>query len=365
MIGRRKSPDGLPFRLYQHDGVRTVSFGYKDVSGKWVFRYSAPRARPDLVADARRRAIDEANRLNGDTVPETGTVTALINRYFDWQDGMPRDSEMRKAESTLIENRRERKWLDKVFGKMHPTAIKTHHVYAYLDRRGKQAPAKANKEIALLSAVLEYGRRVGELANNPCSGIQYNRTKPRTRTVSRHDQAYVLREARRRGGSYLVQALGMRAAYLTVNRPEELRTLHRNAITPHGVEVAIGKRKGGQAQRTKLVEWSPRLRLIINLALKLQRTSSMYVFANQAGQPYTRSGWSSNWRRLMVYCEKRAAEEGVKFQRFSLADMRPTAVTKRVEEGDARILDATGHADGRMVAKVYDRRAVKKVRSTE
>ncbi|QOY95610.1 hypothetical protein IM543_07090 [Massilia sp. UMI-21] len=42
------------------------------------------------------------------------------------------------------------------------------HSYKYLDLRAAEgAPAKANKEIALLSAVLEFGRRKGELETNP------------------------------------------------------------------------------------------------------------------------------------------------------------------------------------------------------
>ncbi|HEF5153860.1 hypothetical protein [Burkholderia multivorans] len=49
---------------------------------------------------------------------------------------------------------------------------------------------------------------------------------------------------------------------------------------------------------------------------------------------------------------------------FALRDMRPAAVTDRQEEGDDRIIDATGHADERMVRKTYDRRRQRKVRAT-
>ncbi|WP_213764151.1 hypothetical protein [Caballeronia sp. dw_19] len=66
----------------------------------------------------------------------------------------------------------------------------------------------------------------------------------------------------------------------------------------------------------------------------------------------------------MEFCEKVAAERKITFERFTLADMRPTAVTDRQEEGDEQITDATGHADKRMVNKVYDRRRKRKVRAT-
>ncbi|WP_232427295.1 hypothetical protein [Burkholderia ubonensis] len=109
---------------------------------------------------------------------------------------------------------------------------------------------------------------------------------------------------------------------------------------------------------------APELKAVIDKALALQRTSSVHVVGNTAGQVYTRSGWNTNWSRLMGYCEKEAQARGVPFERFALRDMRPAAVTDRQEEGDDRIIDATGHADERMVRKIYDRRRQRKVRAT-
>lgn len=90
---------------------------------------------------------------------------------------------------------------------------------------------------------------------------------------------------------------------------------------------------------------------------------SIYVFGSTDGQVYTRSGWTTSWTRLMVYCEKVATVRGITFERFTLADMRPTATTDRLDEGDEKITDATGNSE-RMVRKVYDRRREKKVRAT-
>ncbi|HDV6320897.1 TPA: hypothetical protein RJR38_002730 [Burkholderia multivorans] len=84
----------------------------------------------------------------------------------------------------------------------------------------------------------------------------------------------------------------------------------------------------------KLVLWSPELKAVIDEALALQRTSSVHVFGNTAGQVYTRSGWNTKWSRLMGYCEKEAQARRVPFERFARRDMRPAAVTDRQEEGD-------------------------------
>ena len=67
----------------------------------------------------------------------------------------------------------------------------------------------------------------------------------------------------------------------------------------------------------------------------------------------------------MDYCEKAAKEENVSFNRFSLADMRPTAVTDRMEKGDEDIENATGHVDRKMVNNVYDRRRIRRARATK
>lgn len=92
-----------------------------------------------------------------------------------------------------------------------------------------------------------------------------------------------------------------RVAYLTVNRPGEMRFAR-----------------------------------VMRKALSLQRTTSLYVFCNSEGLPYTTSGWNTNLRRLMDHAKKKAEKEKVEFVRFTLKDMRPAAVTDRVEEGAKR-----------------------------
>lgn len=365
MVGRRKKPDGLPFRLYIRYGKRKVSFGYKNDNGTWAFRMSAPRARPDKVSDVRQRAVEEANKLNNDA-PQVHTTSNLIDRYFKWQEAMRPDDERRKAQSTLDENKRERNWLDKFFGEMVPSAIRPTHIYEYLDGRANMgAPAKANKEIALLSAVLEYGRRVDEVHLNPCRDIEYNPTRPRETVASLSDIGFMLEVARGLGRQYLVLGLCAKAAYHAVGRPDEMRGLLRSGVHNDGVQIPVGKRKGGQAQRYRLAEWNPALKEAIDEALSLQKVACIHVFPNAIGGAYNRNTWSKIWRRLMAHCEKAAQKQGRTFQRFTLADMRPTSVTKRMDEGDERITDATGHTDLRMVRKTYDRRKVKRFKATE
>lgn len=67
----------------------------------------------------------------------------------------------------------------------------------------------------------------------------------------------------------------------------------------------------------------------------------------------------------MVHTATKAAKDGIEFERFTLKDMRPAAVTDRVDVGDETITNATGHTSDRMVKQVYDRRKTKTARATE
>jgi integrase len=129
--------------------------------------------------------------------------------------------------------------------------------------------------------------------------------------------------------------------------------------------MPVGKRKKGRAEKFKLIEWSTELRAVIDEALTLQRTTSLYVFGNSDGQPYTISGFNTNLPRLMAHTTTKAEEDGIPFTRFTLKDMRPAAVTDRVEAGDETIMNATGHSSDRMVKQVYNRRKTKTARATE
>jgi integrase len=64
-------------------------------------------------------------------------------------------------------------------------AIKSHHVRGYLDKRGEQAKARANREKALLSHIINKARGWGFTdAPNPCQGVKGFKESGRDRYVS-------------------------------------------------------------------------------------------------------------------------------------------------------------------------------------
>lgn len=90
-----------------------------------------------------------------------------------------------KARRTQTDNLKELERLRAVFGRVLIDSIKPHHVRAYLDKRGEQAKARANREKALLSHIFNKAREWGYTdATNPCQGVKGFKETGRDRYVS-------------------------------------------------------------------------------------------------------------------------------------------------------------------------------------
>ena len=355
MIRRRASPDGLPFRVYCRPGKRWVSYIYKHRDGHEEQLARALANDRDALQVAKRTAILKGTELN-EGAPADTTFAALVKDYFTWQEALPADSERKKASSTITNNKREGALLAKVFGAMQPDAISVQHVYKYQEiRELKGAGLAANKEISLLSAIVEYGRKHGRVTENVAKGIKRVPSRPRTRRVEWDELEQLVEVARELGPAQTIMALAARTAWLTLRRPPEILSLSRTAIGDDGILFHAAKRKAGQAERSITISWSPILRETIEEVLTVKRHSvagSWLVFGNLAGQRYSKSGWGTMWGRMMDAVQ----EKHPGFVRFTLQDCRPGGVTTKRERGDLDTVDATMHSDSRMVERVYDRR---------
>lgn len=359
MIRRRSAVDGLPFRVYERMGVRTYSIGYKMRSGAWAFRYQCPVGDAAQMAALRRKAIEESAKVNED-VP-VGGFDSLVTAWFAMQDALPRTDTKKRADSTIAENRREAKNIVQAFGHLHPSEITRTMGYEYLDACTQAGrPEKGNKEIALARLILEYAIRKGIITTNPFDGLRKNKTVKTHRLVTRAEMDIAVEAGRRRGGARLIVALALKTAWLCLRRSVEVRSITRSAITPEGIYWKDGKTAGKAAV---LISWSDELRDTINEVLAVKRNKvagTMYLFGNLQGQKYTKGGWKAMLDDLMQDAEQLAANENVQFSRFSLQDCRPMGVTTKMERGDTDTQDATLHTDGKMIATVYDRRALKR-----
>jgi integrase len=84
----------------------------------------------------------------------------------------------------------------------------------------------------------------------------------------------------------------------------------------------------------------------------------MFLICNRSGQIYTDSGFKAMWGRVMTSWASQGNE------RFHFHDLRAKAITKMMEEG-RQARDLSGHKTDSMVAKIYDRRSIKRSKAVE
>lgn len=363
MIRRRQKADGLPFRVYESFGKRTYSIGYKMVSGKWAFRYKCPVLDTMQIAQLKALAIRESTKMTAGISPE-GRTTGIVTAWIKWQDGLPEDNLLKRAKSTMDENKREAETIKKAFGHMDPAAITMTDAYAYLDAcvENNRGP-KGNKEIALLQLILEFAVRKGVISANPLSRVKKNKSSYEGQFVTDSAMDLAVEVGRKFGGSKLIVALALKTAWLCVRRSVEVRRLTIQNITDDGIVWQDGKQTKGKKKPPVLIEWSAELRKTIDEARAIKRNkvhATLFLFGNMKGQKYTTSGWKSCLGYLMDECEKLAASRQMAFKRFNLQDCRPKGVSDKLSSGQTDTQDATGHTTDRMIRQVYDRRQVKK-----
>lgn len=221
-MGRRRSIDlHLPPHLY-----RKGKCYYYDAGGK-------PRKWIKLGSDlneARRRWAELEGREED---PSDRTFAVVARRY-------EREVIPQKARSTQADNTRELRQLLAVFGEMPVDEITPSDVREYLDRRGEQAPVRANREKALLSHILNHARAWGYMRTaNPCAGIKGFRESGRDRYVTDEEFDAVRKVA------HPTVADAMALALLTGQRPADVLKMQRSDVRDdalHVVQNKTGKR---------------------------------------------------------------------------------------------------------------------------
>jgi hypothetical protein len=361
MIRARDKPDGLPYRVYERYGKRVYSIGYKMTSGRWAFRFDCAVDDITQIKALRRKAIEESARVIEDR-PQGG-FKGLVTAWFEWQETLPASDARKRADSTIAENKREAENLKKAWGHFELHELNKPMGYEYLEAcllAGR--PEKGNKEMSLARVMLEHAIRKGALDANPLDGLEKLRVEKAKRYVTDSELALAVEVGRRCGGARHIVALALRTAWLCVRRSVEVRALTRDAIKETGILWKDGKSK---AKPAVLIEWSPELRTTIDEALAIKRfnvAGTMFVFGNMRGQRYTKGGWKAMLDDLMRECVKEAAARKIAFQKFSLQDCRPKGVSDKLEAGHVDTQDATLHTDGKMIAKVYDRRQARRAK---
>lgn len=382
-------------RLYKRVGKRKVSFYYQHPDGTSETLGTAQLGDRAAIADAERQAKRKALEIQQGVVV-AGSVAEMIERFRD--EVAPKHYRDQSKDGLAVRASTYAN-LTKFFGAMQPSSLKTLYGYKYLDMRARDgAPAKANKELSLMSTICHYAVRWGLIEANPFTDMMQNKTEKTVRTTSRSQIVrFYLWSLRQPAGVRIFGCAAM-FTYLTGFRAAEVRPFHATGLTQDGVRVISAKRKMGEEEVSKMREWSPRLRAVVKRAEQTHAVKRLYLFANTKGTPYTRSGWGSLWTDAMyswiasfdsqvatqlaakqewearyraAYKEGKKLEEfaGYKITEhsayFALQDVRPAAITTKLRNRDADAYDFAAHANPATTHKHYDRRTEKKARATE
>jgi integrase len=208
-----------------------------------------------------------------------------------------------KAPVTSSGNRGEVVHLLAVFGSVAVDDISAVDVRKYLDLRGAVAPVRANREIALLSHMLNRGREWGLVTvPNPCAGVRKFAERGRDRYVT--DEEYL---AVWQAGDALVRDV-MALAYLTGQRPQDVFSITVDQVLGDVIPIFVKKTK----QRIRL-EISGALKLLIDdLKQRFRKPGALTLLVNEKGEAAT-----ANMFRFRFDHAREAA--GVEFQ---LRDLR-------------------------------------------
>lgn len=391
----RKERTGVD-RLYKRVGARVVAFYYQYPDGTSETMGSAKLGDRQAIMEAERSAMRKALDIQNGTVV-AGSVADMIDRF---KTDIAPTHYLDQSKDGLAVRASAYANLTKFFGKMQPMALRTVHGYQYLDARAKAgAPKKANKELSLMSTICHYAVRWGVIESNPFIGMMQNKGDKDVRTISRSQIIQFYFWSLRQTPQFKTFGSAAMFTYLTGYRSAEVRPFHVSGLTTEGVKVVGAKRKKGEAIVTKLREWSIRLKVVVARARQAHNVERLYLFANRFGKPYTRSGWGSAWHDAMfewiASFDPEVAAELVKKKAwdarykaaydksktiekyssdfklvkhpsyFALQDIRPAAITSKLEQRSADAYDFAAHANPATTHRNYDRRKIKRASATE
>lgn len=280
---------------------------------------------------------------------ETGLMNYIFDRY-------EREVVPTKAPATQRGNLANLKQLRQVFGSAPVDAITPHHIALFRDRRS--AKVQANREIALLSHVINRAREWGfSSKENPARGVRKNRETPRDFYVDEEVWVAVYKHS----PVELQDAMDLN--YLTAQRPADVLKMTLTDIKDGALEVRQGKTNKrlrilldrADGIRTELGKLLDRIRA------RPRSVRSLYLVATPAGVALNR--WTLRVRfdaarsAAAEAAEKEATPEALaladRIRKFQFRDIRPRAASDIGDLSAASKL--LGHTEQQITRKVYIR----------
>ena len=239
------------------------------------------------------------------------------------------------------------KELMRVLGETDPEAITPAVCARYLRVARKTAPVRANREMALMSNLINIAIKRGDIVANPCRQTRRNKERPRKDAPEPETLVAFPKWARERKGQAQVLASMAEFAALTGNRRIEFLELHWPQISNTEARLIRGKQRDKQVVEVMSISPAPAA-LLTRLRALAKNDRLGAVFPNRAGNCYTHQGFKAMWSKLVL----KALKEKAIGKRFTFHDLRSYHVTQhKIQQGALPDLQANPGT----TARIYDR----------
>ena len=220
---------------------------------------------------------------------------------------------------------------------MSPSSLKPRHVYAYM---AKRPDIRANREVAVLSAIMKHCVKLGVIDRNLVREVARNKETSRDRYVTDDELK-----------AFLVHATPMIRAYVTLRmltglRQGQILALKRSCWD--GEKLTVPGAKKGKTVIYSGAGLSEAITAIRELEGKVK--SAVYILGSRNGTRYSRDGFSSIWQR----CIAKFVEAGG--ERFAENDLRAKVATDSTTLADAAA--RLGHQSEATTKRVYRRKPI-------
>lgn len=339
---RPRKPENrhLPINVYQRsrkrkNGKTWTSYFYRTPDGKDI-------SLGQDLNEARRKWAE----LEAKAVPsEAKVMKAIFDRY-------ERDIIPGKAPRTQKDNMAELKRLRLAFDSAPIEAITPAMIAQYRDAR--DAKTRANREIALLSHVLNIAREWGLCQQaNPCLGVRKNKEKPRDYYANDQVWSAVYAQACHE----LRDAMDL--AYLTGQRPADVLRMRRDDMVDGYLLVTQGKTSKRLRIQTE-IEGEPNSlgKLLKRIEQGNDGMVSPFLVLNRSGKrvswPMLRNRWDEARSKAAAAADEAEQKElAESIRQFQFRDIRPKAASEIRDVADASAL--LGHSKEGITERVYRR----------
>lgn len=316
MPKQREKDLDLPARVYKKHGA----YYYVHHDKRW-----------ERLGTSRIEALAQYHRM-ADSPQRIMKISDLIDRYM-------KEISPLKAETTHESEIAAARNLNEALGHIPPTQLTTRMVYEYMDMRGKTAPTRTNREIALLSHMFKKGIRWGASDFNPVVGVERNKEKPRTRYVTDNE----LRAFQSVCPEWM--ALYCELKYYTGLRKTDMLDLQWSKIDEVGIHVKVSKTSGNFV----FLNTPKTLETLEKIKEYYRDICSPYVFPTQKGTKYTDAGFRAIFYRAM----QKTLEKNLISESFREPDIR--AKTGSDSESSAAAKTLLGHSTKKTTNRHYRR----------